>query len=419
MIRKLRFKLILAAILSLFFVLFAIMLIVSVISYRNIIRDADEVLSILAENNGNFPDMENYYRENSSSNSRLDSLELPYESRYFTVQLTEDGEIIRSDMGNIAAVDSEAAAEFALSVLDNQNTGGFIGDYRYMVVNSDNSEITILFLDCGGKLSTWKTLVLTCSVVSAAGLAAVFLLLLFLSGRIVKPFAENHEKQRRFITDAGHELKTPLAIISADMEILEADFGENEWISDVQAQTKRLTELTNNLITLSRLDEETTEQPGTEVSLSDLAEEAFRSFQGPAKTQEKTLTGEIEPGITVHGDEKALRQLISVLLDNAMKYSDPGGRITITLEKQKNQIRLRVYNTTEYISREHLKHLFDRFYRTDQSRNSETGGYGLGLSIAAAAVSSHKGKISASTEDEKSLLITVLLPVFQLHSRPM
>lgn len=410
MIRKLRFKLILAAMLSLFLVLFAIMLIVSVISYRNIIRNADEVLSLLAENNGNFPDMEDYYQDSSPSNSRLDSLELPYESRYFTVRLTEDGEVIRSDMGNIAAVDSETAAEFAQSVLDGRKTGGFIGDYRYMVSSGD-SEITILFLDCGGDLSTWKTLVLTCSVVSAAGLAAVFLLLLFLSGRIVKPFAENHEKQRRFITDAGHELKTPLAIISADMEILEADFGENEWISDVQAQTKRLTELTNNLITLSRMDEETAGLTRTEVPLSELAEEAIRSFRGPARTQEKILCEEIEPGITLSGDEKALRQLISVLLDNAMKYSDPGGRITITLDRQKNQIRLRVYNTTEFISREHLKHLFDRFYRTDQSRNSETGGYGLGLSIAAAAVSSHKGKISASTEDEKSLLITVLLPV--------
>ena len=114
--------------------------------------------------------------------------------------------------------------------------------------------------------------------------------------------------------------------------------------------------------------------------------------------------------ISVHGEEKGLRQLLTILLDNAMKYSEVGGKISLALEKQRNLIRLRVYNTTDCISREHLEHLFERFYRTDQSRNSQTGGYGLGLSIAAAIVSAHKGKIAATTEDEKSLLITVTFP---------
>lgn len=148
-----------------------------------------------------------------------------------------------------------------------------------------------------------------------------------------------------------------------------------------------------------------------EFPLSDVVEEVFHTFQAPAKIQEKTLTGSITPMLSMKGDEKAIRSLITILLDNAMKYSDEKGRVTVNLERQKNRIRLSVFNTTEHISREQTAHLFDRFYRTDDSRNSATGGYGLGLSIAAAAAASHRGKIIAETEDEKSLQVTVVFPL--------
>lgn len=234
--------------------------------------------------------------------------------------------------------------------------------------------------------------------------------MVFVSSRIVKPFSENYEKQKRFITDAGHELKTPLTIIDADTEVLEMDFGENEWITDIQTQTKRMADLTNNLILLSRMEEERKKELMIEFPLSDVVEETVGTFQSLIKTQNKTLNSDIKPFIVMRGDEKAIRQLVTILLDNAVKYSDEEGRIEVSLEKQKNRIRFSVFNTTEIISREHLEHLFDRFYRTDSSRNSQTGGYGLGLSIAAATVNAHKGKIVALTEDEKSLLIVVTFP---------
>ena len=148
-----------------------------------------------------------------------------------------------------------------------------------------------------------------------------------------------------------------------------------------------------------------------EFPLSDVAEEVFHTFQAPAKIQEKTLTGDITPMLSMKGDEKAIRSLMTILLDNALKYSDEKGRIALTLERQRNRIRLSVFNTAEHISREQITHLFDRFYRTDDSRNSRTGGYGLGLSIAAATAASHRGKITAETEDEKSLRITVVFPL--------
>ena len=199
--------------------------------------------------------------------------------------------------------------------------------------------------------------------------------MLFRSARIVKPFSENYEKQKRFITDAGHELKTPLTIIDADAEILEMDYGENEWLSDIQNQTKRLAELTNSLIFLAKMEEEQTKIPMLEFPISDMVEETVETFQALAKVQNKTLTSDIEPMLSLKGDEKAIRRLITILLDNAVKYSGEEGKISLTLKKQKNHIHLSVWNTTEQISKEQIAHLFDRFYRTDESRNSETGGY--------------------------------------------
>lgn len=166
-----------------------------------------------------------------------------------------------------------------------------------------------------------------------------------------------------------------------------------------------------NLILLSRMEEGRGETAAVDFPFSDMVEETVNAFQALAKTQNKTLTSEITPMISLCGDAKALNRLVTILLDNAVKYSEDGGKILVRLGREKKRIRLSVYNTTEFISREHLAHLFDRFYRTDSSRNSQTGGYGLGLSIAAATVEAHKGKITASTEDEKSLLITVTLPV--------
>lgn len=158
------------------------------------------------------------------------------------------------------------------------------------------------------------------------------------------------------------------------------------------------------------MEEERAQYQMIDFPLSDMAEETVEAFSALAKTQSKTLRCDIAPMLSVNGDEKALRQLLSILLENAVKYAVTESEISLTLKKQKKQIYLTVFNRTESISREQLSHLFSRFYRTDQSRNSQTGGYGLGLSIAEGIVKAHKGKITASTEDEKSLKITVALP---------
>lgn len=414
MIRTLRIKLILASMASLLLVLAVIFGTVGVLNYRKILTDADSILALLQENDGNFPvgkhpEGESLSGEPAPKDNRLFSPELPYETRYFSTFLTGDGTIVSVNTGKIAAVDTQTAMEYAQMVFAAGDTRGFVGDYRYVMYPS-GEEVHIIFLDYGREMTSFRGFLFTSASVGLIGLLAVLLLLVVLSGHIVKPFAENYEKQKQFITDAGHELKTPLTIIDADAEVLEMDIGENEWLHDIKNQTRRLAQLTNSLILLSRMEEQPQVEK-IEFPISDLAEETLETFQALAKTQNKTISGEIEPMLSMTGDEKAIQQLIGILMDNAVKYSDAGGKIELSLKKQKNTIQLSVCNTVESISKEELSHLFDRFYRADKSRNSGTGGYGLGLSIASAIVNSHKGKITASSQDGRSLRIMATFPL--------
>lgn len=414
MIRKLRIKLILASMFSLLLVLSIIFCMVGILNYKKIVADADRILTILQENDGSFPmggPLQNnsvFFEDRPRGGHRF-SAELPYESRYFSVFLTADGAVISVNTGKIAAVDTTTAIAYAQSVVKDGDIHGFVNDYRYTVYTVDH-ELHVIFLDYGREMGSFRTFLFTGAGVSLIGLLTVLLLLIFLSGRIVRPFSENYEKQKRFITNAGHELKTPLTIIDADADVLEMDIGENEWLTDIQMQTKRLAQLTNSLIQLARMEEQPQAEK-IEFPISDVVEETVETFQALAKTQNKTLSGKIQPMLSMKGDEKAIRQLVAILMDNAVKYSDDGGRIETALEKQKNSIQLSVFNTARHISKENLPHFFDRFYRADPSRNSKTGGYGLGLSIASAIVSAHRGKIGATTQDEKSLLIIVTFPI--------
>ena len=406
MIKKLRIKLIATSMVSLFLVLFVIGGIVGIINHKKIVADADRILDILEENDGTFPRMEPGEKKEGPPGM---SAEIPYESRYFSVLFDDNGTVILTDTSKIASVDTETAVNYASEVWEKKSEEGFRNNYRYRMYSSD-SNVRIIFLDCRRQLNNFHNFLLTTFSVSGVGLLSVFILMLGLSARIVKPFSDNYEKQKRFITDAGHELKTPLTIIDADAEILEMDFGENEWLQDIQAQTSRLADLTNALVMLSRMEEGVSRDTKIEFPLSDIVEEVCHTFQAPAKVQQINLDSKIEPLISMNGDENAIRELITILLDNAVKYSNENGTISVTLGKKKNRIYLSVFNTTESISKEQISHLFDRFYRTDASRNSQTGGYGLGLSIAAATVESHHGKISAETKDEKSLKIIVVFP---------
>lgn len=416
MIKKLRLKFILLSMAATFLLLAAIVVGMNVINFRSILSETDETLSYLAGNGGVFPEPEPGAESGMREETKKRGLpprmspEAPYENRYFSVLLGSDGQVIQTDTRKIRAVSEAQAIEYAVTIAESGKSQGFADIYRFLCRQETNGT-RIIFLDCSRSLSSFRTFRFISIGMALVGYLICSLVILIFSGWIVGPAAESYEKQKRFITDAGHEIKTPLSIILADADVLEAEAGENEWLNDIKKQTKRLADLTNDLVYLSRM-EEGSSMPVIEFPISDMVSETAASFTSLACTHGKDFRYEIQPYLSVTGNEKTIRQLVNILLDNALKYSPENGTVTLTLKKQNKTLLLSVFNTAvNPISQEELPLLFERFYRTDPSRSSQTGGHGIGLSVAKAIVTAHGGKIQAKSEDGHSLCITASFPL--------
>ena len=416
MIKKLRRKVVLLTMTSLFVLLALVVTAMNVINYRFIVEKTDEVLTYVNLNDGRFPEGRKEMATFTDASAkppkpkRIND-ETKYESRFFSVVLKEDGSVKMVDTGMIAAVDDEGALAMAREVLSGGRERGFAGIYRYAVVRCDEGCVRVTFLDSRQGLENFRYFLNVSIGITLMGLAVALLVVFFLSDRFIRPIAESYEKQKRFITDAGHEIKTPLTVINANAELLECDFGENESIDDIKAQTRRLTSLTEKLVYLARMEENEKNFSKETFSLSALAEEMVPAFEHLAQAQGKRLQAEIQPEISFHGNEEMISRLISLLLDNAVKYASPGGGIAVSLTKQGRHAVFSVANPTEgNIKKEDMGRLFERFYRADGSRNSETGGHGIGLSTAKAITEQHGGRIKADLSDEKRFTVTVTLP---------
>ena len=415
MIQRLRVKFITASMLSLVLVLLVILGGVNAMSYRKIVQDAGHILELLSENRGAFPkalppDGETGKPDRPLPRGMGSPRRPPLNPASSPFCWMERGRCSRATPGRSPPWMTRVPERWRRPY-GRPGIPAAFGRTTATSVWRRTGASALFFLDCGRSLSNFRTTLLASVLVALSGLLAVFLLLLVLSRRIVRPVAESYEKQRRFITDAGHELKTPLTIIGADLDLVEPELEGNEWLQDIRCQVRRLAGLTQDLIYLSRMEEETPPIQPIEFPLSDLTEEMAQSFQGLAKAQGKGLVLSIQPMLSYTGDENAIRQLLSILLDNALKYTPDDGEVEIALKKEGRMIRLSVSNTIDRpMEREMLDRLFDRFYRGDQSRSSQTGGYGLGLSIAKGIVLAHRGKIRAESSGA-SLSVIVSLPV--------
>lgn len=408
MIRKLKIKFTTLAMVAMFVLLSLIVGGMNVINYNTVVQDADKILSILVQNQGAFPDATktpNGYRSHKLSP------ETPYESRYFSVFLGNDYSVIDTETSKIYSVDRKGAIEFAEKVIDKKEPTGFIDDFRYATKVVPNG-YRIIFLDCGRKLDAYNSFLHTSILMAIGGLIIAFIFVFVFVGRIIEPVAESYAKQKRFITDAGHEIKTPLTIINANIDLLETELGENESLSDIAQQTKRLKTLTNDLVMLARMEETEEKIQKIEFPISEIATETVKPFQNVAIQQGKEFLCNIQPMLTLKGNDKAIIQFINILMDNALKYSPAGGMVAFDLTKQNRTLYIHAFNTTESeVNKHQLDQVFERFYRTDSSRNSETGGSGIGLSVAKAIVASHGGKIQAWTQDGHSFHITAQFPI--------
>ena len=253
------------------------------------------------------------------------------------------------DTGKIAAVSTKEAKKYAASLYKKQHTLGFISCYRYQLGTTGDNTRMYIFVNCERELNTFHTFLLASIGISLAGLLLVFLLVVLFSGMLVKPVAESYEKQKRFITDASHEIKTPLTIIDANTEVLEMTGGENQWTKSTRKQIARLTSLTEKLVFLSRMDEESTQLEMTDFAISDAVIDTAEPFVSYAASRGKTLELDIAPDLTYHGNEGCIRQCVSLLLDNAVKYSTENGKLRLTFHKQGRSLALTVWNTTDPI----------------------------------------------------------------------
>ena len=414
MIKKLKKKFIALATISLSILMIVLVGIMNIINYSSIITETDEILDLLSQQN--LPILNRQIMADKRIQDVKDfiprrmSPEVPFESRYFVVIVAENGTLEEVDTSNIISVDRESVGYYVQNALASQHDRGFINQFRF--TKQTAGRVTrILFLDCGRKLDSFHTFLWISLAVGLLGCLIAFIVFLFVAERIVHPIVESYEKQKRFITDAGHEIKTPLTIIGANIDLLESDMGENECLSDVRIQTERLNSLTNNLVYLSKMEEQNVIRK-VEFQVSELVEETAKQFLSIAKSKNKVYQINIEPNLNMMGDPDAIRQLVSILIDNAMKYSPNGGVVTLEMNKHKKMLIISVFNTTEVpITNENISHLFDRFYRTDSSRNSETGGHGIGLSIAQAITVAHNGKITAETQNGSDYRVNVVLPL--------
>ena len=370
MIKSLRRKFIAIAMCSLIGVLVLTVGFINTFSYIDVVNKADSRLSLIEGNNGTFPKNGQPPKDGGMRGGGKMSPEAPFETRYFTVTIGESGNVTTVDTGKIAAITTSEASEYATDLYAKNSDSGFYGNYRYKAVPKSNGTLYI-FLDCSRELSSFWSFLVISILISIAGILVVFALVLIFSKIAVKPFAESYEKQKRFITDASHEIKTPLTIIEANTEVLEMTGAESEWTQSIRNQIKRLSSLTQKLVFLARMDENQGKLEMTEFSLSDAV-------------------------------------LVSVLVDNAVKYSTENGNISVSLVEESGHKKLTVKNSTTVLEKGNHDILFERFYRSDSSRNSETGGSGIGLSIAKAVATAHKAKIHAKSPDGNSLEITIV-----------
>ncbi|MCR5343117.1 MAG: HAMP domain-containing histidine kinase [Butyrivibrio sp.] len=447
MVKKLRRKFVLTATLSLLVILIGIIGFINGANYLQVQTGADDILNILAENNGMFPDMngmvpvpddkmkgpggnpgqgfgeggasgEPFFGDKMAYNR---TLELPFQSRYFWVKLGETGKVMEINTGHIAAVSSEDAESYAKELFLKKNkTSGYVDKhYRYLINKNEDGSYLILFADCSNGFYNANRLLVRTLLVGLIALIAMFILVYLFSGKAVAPVVESLEKQKRFITDAGHELKTPLAVISANIDVIELENGKSEWTKSTKNQIKRLDGLVKNLLTLSRMEEENINLVFSNIEISKITEDCTTYFNAMADYKKINYTVNIEDNIHINGDKAAYNQLCTLLIDNAMKYTPEEGSVDVSLKSDKGMRNavFEVANTCEKIPEGKLDRLFDRFYRADTSRSRESGGHGIGLSVARAIATSHGGSIEAKADNDKRMRFIVTLPLLKSENK--
>ncbi|MBQ6846717.1 MAG: HAMP domain-containing histidine kinase [Oscillospiraceae bacterium] len=409
MTKTLKRRFIVTAMIAISFLLVVLLSIINIINYWFNDSESDRILNILADPHApfhlhrspSFPgDNNKIFSPPPNDNTRLSAIQ-------FTVETDSNGEIFDIDLSRISTISEEEAGALFKKALSENSTYGKIESFKYKSVNLSDGKTKYVFLD----ITTQQHIVLRVLIFSlVAGLFVWLLMLLLvvlLSKRAIEPIAKNIEKQKQFVTDAGHEIKTPLAIILANTEALELRSGESKWSKNIKNQVSRLDGLMKNLLTLSKADEANNHIQKAEFDLSALLTETTHMFKEPAQLRNLTFECNIPENISLISNKEHITRIISILLDNAVKYAKNGTSIGILLKKTEKSTELSVRNECETLPSCDAEKLFDRFYREDSARTQKSGGYGIGLSAARALSNLCNVSLSASYDNGSSITFTI------------
>ena len=408
MIRKLKIKFVTASFVSVLLVLLVVLGIVNGFSYINAKVEIFSVMSKISENGGFLPDKLEYRTAIGESVLTEESM---YSRRFFSVITDGEGTAVSVDRGHVATISEAEALTYLQKASHRSSNEGFFSvdgaTFAFQKTEFGDGLTLHVIMDCTRQIHTVQMFILASVFIGLGSLLLLLLLLIAFANRAVAPLARNIESQKMFITNASHELKTPLAIISANTEVLEMTEGKNEWTESTLEQVKRMTELISHLITLSRLQEKE-EIVLTDVSISDVTEKVAEEFRVLAEKNGFTYETEITKDRFVKADEGGLRELVSILIDNAVKYCTEGGTIRVALEPKGHGTVLSVSNTYPEKEGVDYSRFFERFYREDESHNSEKKGFGIGLSMAQHFTEMFKGKISVGYKNGRITFTVVL-----------
>lgn len=397
MIKNLKRRFIAIAMLAFLAVLIVTLVGVNCVNRYNVYRSIDEQLVYLAASNFGPPrGMLAAMPETIQEWVDMEAGDITSEDSYFIFS----GGMMESMLDNELSTLSQSTGMDAAAKLQELLAGGkdygTFGNYRYYVAQRE-TPYKVVFLRCSQEFDAMRSLLNTTIIVGLACALAVLGLVTLLSGLVVRPFAENMERQKRFISDVSHELKTPLGVIMASLDMQVMDHGPTEWLENAQTQTDHMASLIDRLVTMSLLDENMQRAEAVLISLSLLSADMAEEFRPSALARGLALETDIAPGVEFYGNEASLRELLSILLDNAVKYTPEGGHVRLSLSRGRKVV-LTVKNTSSGLKAGELDRVFDRFYRGSGARASQAG-QGLGLSIARDIAAQAGGSIRAHTED--------------------
>ena len=403
MIQKLQRKFILIAMSASIIVTGSIFGIIIFNNYKTIDKQNDGILNMISENDGQMPD----YKPRSGYMAKVVTKEFQFTTRYFYVKLNTNGEVEETNLKNIAAISKEEAENMVNTIIEENKETGYFDNYKYKVTQKNNGKLVVI-LDCQAKLNNFKATTEKSMVIIFAGLSIVFIIISISSKRVLQPIIKNVESQKQFITNAGHELKTPVAVILANMDVMEMSIGENnEWVKSTKKQAKRLDSLIKSLLNLAKVEEEKSKVEYTEFSITKIIKEEIGEFK--ALAQNKNFIYDDSKDVNIRADLNSISQLVTIFLDNAVKYTPDNGTIKIITEKVGKNTKIQFMNDCKDIKSIKINKLFDRFYREDKARSQKKDGYGIGLSIVKSIVELHKGKIEVSANKSGMICFTIII----------